>query len=130
MRGPIMSAAVTAGTSMRMSMRSRNGPESRALVVGGAGVAAPAGMARRAGQAAFAGVHRGDQLEPRREGDAGIGAGDHRLAALERLAQAVEHRRGEFRQLVEEQHAVMGQADTSPGRTFSPPPTSAAIEAE
>ena len=42
--------------------------------------------------------------------DPGIGAGDDRLAGLERLAQAVEHLRREFGQFVEEQHAVMGKA--------------------
>ena len=73
-----------------------------ALIVGRAGVAALAGVARRARHATLAGVHRGDELEAGREGDARIGAGDHRLAALDRLAQAVEHRGRKFRQLVEE----------------------------
>ena len=40
-----------------------------------------------------------------------IGARDRDLAGLERLAQRVERLRLEFRQLVEEQHAVMGERD-------------------
>ena len=39
------------------------------------------------------------------------------LAGLDRLAQAVEHLRLEFRQLVEEQHAVMGEGDFAGART-------------
>ena len=61
--------------------------------------------------AAAARVHRRDQLDPRREGDVGVGAGDADLAGLERLAQRIEHRALEFGQLVEEQHAEMGEAD-------------------
>ena len=60
----------------------------------------------------------------------GVGARDHGGAGFDRLAQRIQHRPREFRQLVEEQHAEMGEADTSPGFTLSPPPTSAAIEAE
>jgi len=55
------------------------------------------------------GVHRRDELEARREADAIVGARDHRLAALQRLAERIQHLRGEFRQLVEEKHAVMGE---------------------
>ena len=61
--------------------------------------------------AAAARIHRRDQLDPRREGDVGVGAGDADLAGLERLAQRIEHRALEFGQLVEEQHAEMGEAD-------------------
>ena len=43
--------------------------------------------------------------------DAGIGAGDDGFAGFERLAQAVEHGGRELRQLVEEEHAVVGEAD-------------------
>ena len=66
-------------------------------------------MAGLAGHAAAAGIHRGDQLEARREGDAVVGAGDHRLAALERLAERIEHLRRELGQLVEKQDAVVGE---------------------
>jgi hypothetical protein len=40
-----------------------------------------------------------------------IGARDHHLAGLERLAQRVEHLRGELGQLVEKQHAEMRECD-------------------
>ena len=64
-------------------------------------------IARIAGVAAAARVHRRDQHEARRIGDAVVGARDRDLAGFERLAQRVEHLRLEFRQLVEKQHAVM-----------------------
>jgi hypothetical protein len=57
--------------------------------------------------AAAAWVHRRDQHEARRIGEAVIGAGHRDLAILERLAQRVEHARVELRQLIEEQHALM-----------------------
>ena len=40
-----------------------------------------------------------------------VGARDRDLAGLERLAQRIEHLRLEFRQLVEEEHAVMRERD-------------------
>ena len=58
-----------------------------------------------------------------------VGARDHRLAGLERLAQRIEHLRVEFRQLVEKQHAEMGERRFA-GRGRVPPPTSAAMLAE
>ena len=61
--------------------------------------------------AAAARVHRRDQLDPRREGDVGVGAGDADVAGLERLAQRIEHRPLEFGQFVEEQDAEMREAD-------------------
>ncbi len=58
-----------------------------------------------------------------------VGARDRDLAGLERLAQRVERLRLEFRQFVEEQHAVVRERDLArPAR--KPPPTSAGIEAE
>ena len=51
-----------------------------------------------------------------------IGARDRDLAGFERLAQRVEHLRGEFRQLVEEQHAVMRE------RNFARPRAQAAAD--
>jgi hypothetical protein len=47
---------------------------------------APAGKARLGRLAAAARVHRRDELEPGRVGDAVVGARDHHLAALDRLA--------------------------------------------
>ena len=59
--------------------------------------------------AAAAGVHGGDELEPggqmQRAGGAGHGDG----ALLQGLAHGLQHVPAELRQLVEEQHAVVGQ---------------------
>ena len=68
-----------------------------------------AGKAGFVGQSATAGIHGGHQLETRRIGNAVIGAGDDDFTRFQRLAQAVEHLRLEFRQFVEKQNAVMGQ---------------------
>ena len=84
-----------------------------ALIFGGAALvrAAPAGKARIARLPAAARVHRADQHEARRIGDAIVRPHDRDLAGLQRLAQRVEHRRLEFGKLVEEQHAVMRERD-------------------
>src|ERR1700691_1949196 len=60
---------------------------------------------------ATAGVHRRDELKARRIADAVISPGDSHFASFERLAQTVEHLRLEFRQFVEEEHALMGERD-------------------
>ena len=101
----------------------------RALVALDATAALAAGKARLSGAAAAARIHCGDELNARWVGDAVIGARDHRLAGLERLAQRVEHLGRELRKLVEEQHPRCAKA-TSPGRGRVPPPTSAAMLAE
>ncbi len=79
------------------------------LIIGGAARvgAAAAGKAGLVGAAAAARVHRRDQHESRRIGDAVIGARDRNLAGFEGLAQRVERLRLELQQLVEEQHALM-----------------------
>jgi hypothetical protein len=89
-----------------------------ALIVGGAaGIgAAPAGEAGLRGASAAARVHRRNQHEARRIGHAVIGARDRNLAGLQRLAQRVEGLRLEFRELVEEQDAMMGERDFSRSR--------------
>ena len=90
-------------------MRSSSGPESRVWYSAAQRVFGPRrqAVARIAGVSAAAGIHRRDQHEARRIGDAVVGARDRDLAGLERLAQRVERRRLELRQFVEEQHAVM-----------------------
>jgi len=71
--------------------------------------------ARRAGagqfreMAAAARVHRCDQLKSRRISSVPLGAGDGHAAGLERLPQRLEGSAVELRQLVEKQHALMGQ---------------------
>ena len=94
------------------------------LIIGGAARigAAAAGKAGLVGAAAAARIHRRDQHEARRIGDAVIGARDRDFAGFQRLAQRVERLRLEFRQFVEEQHAVMGE------RNFARPRTQAAAD--
>ena len=83
------------------------------LIIAGAAVdkSALAGIAGLIGMAAAAGVHRRDQHEARRIGDAMVGARYRDLAVLERLAQRIQHPRIEFRQLIQKQHALMRQLD-------------------
>ncbi len=59
--------------------------------------------------AAAARIHRRDQHEAGRVGDAVIGPAHRDLAVLQRLAQRIQHARIELRQFVEEQHALMRQ---------------------
>ncbi len=70
-----------------------------------------AGAGRIGKVAAFAGVGGGDQHEAAGIAYVGIGACDHDLAVLDGLAQGFQHGAGEFRELVHEQHAVVGEAD-------------------
>ena len=68
-----------------------------------------AAPARVAEPAARAWIHRRDELEARGERTLPRGAGDVDRAGLERLAQHFENAPVPFRQLVEEEHAVMGE---------------------
>ena len=88
-----------------------SGPDSRPWYSAAQRVfgAAPADVAGIVGAPAATGGNRRHQHEARRIGDAVIGAGDGDLAGLQRLAQRIEHLRGELGQLIEEQHAVMAQ---------------------
>ncbi len=86
-----------------------------------------AGAVRVAGHAARAGVHRGDELEPRGKARGAPDPGDRDVAVLERLAKGLQHVPRELRQLVEEQHAVIARV-TSPGDIRGPPPTIAAYD--
>jgi hypothetical protein len=81
------------------------------LIIGGTARIgpAPAGIADIVGVAAAARIHRRYQHEARRIGGAMIGAYDRHFAGFQRLAQRIEHLGLEFRQLVEEKHAVMGE---------------------
>ena len=68
-----------------------------------------AGSVGRTEVAARAGVHRGDQLEARRELAAPRRARNGDGACLQGLAQRLQRGTGEFWQLVEEQYAMVGQ---------------------
>src|SRR5262245_51736644 len=59
--------------------------------------------------AAAAGIHRRDKLEPRRVDDAVVRPGDRDFAGFERLPQAIQNLRLEFRQFVEKQNTMMGE---------------------
>jgi hypothetical protein len=58
-----------------------------------------------------AGIHRRDEHDVGGKGDRADHPGDCDAALLERLAQHLEDVLAELRQLVEEQHAVMGERD-------------------
>ena len=82
--------------------------------------AACSGTARTriAGEAARARVHRADQHEARGEGHRARGARDADAAFLERLAQHFERTPAELGHLVEEQHAVVREADLAGPRNL------------
>jgi hypothetical protein len=62
-----------------------------------------------------------DQHHPRREGEGLRGAGDGHAPLLQGLAQHLEDVLLELRELVEEEHAVVGERDLA-GRGTEPPP--------
>ena len=64
--------------------------------------------------AAAAGIHRGDELEARGIAHMRVGAGDRDASGLDRLAQRLQGRALELRQLVEEEHALMREARSRP----------------
>ena len=67
--------------------------------------------------AARAGIHRRHERKIRRVFDAVSGPRNHDLLLLQRLPQHFEHAAPEFGQLIEEQHAVVGQRHLArPGR--------------
>src|SRR5690606_33750718 len=78
-----------------------------------AAVAAAGGVA---GPAAGAGVHRGDELEPRRELALPSGPRDRDRARLQRLPQHLQRVAAPLGQLVQEQYPVVGQRDLARAR--------------
>src|SRR5438477_9938878 len=86
-------------------------PRHPGLIIGGTARRAAAGQSCVAEMAAAARVHRRHQLDPRREGDVAIGPRDADATGLERLAERVEYRALELRQLVQEQHAKVREAN-------------------
>src|SRR2546430_17358056 len=65
---------------------------------------------------ARAGVHRRNELKTRRELRLAGGAGDRDPAGFERLAQRFQYIAVEFRQLIQEQDAVVRQRDLAGAR--------------
>jgi hypothetical protein len=107
--GRIRSAALTAGTSIAQIDAVEQRAGDARLIVGLAAHRRGRSDSPAAGHAAAARVHRRDQLEARRIGDAVIGAGDDAFAGFERLAQRCRAPGRELGQFVEEQHAIMRQ---------------------
>ena len=66
--------------------------------------------------AAAARVHRCNKLNPRREGDMGIGASTRNLACFQGLTQRVEYSALELGQLVEEEDAEVRHAHLTRSR--------------
>ena len=66
--------------------------------------------------AAVARIHRGDELEARRKIGLARGARNGDASRLERLAQHLEDVAAEFRQLVEEEYAVVRERDLAGAR--------------
>ena len=83
---------------------------------------------RVAEKAARARIHRADQHEARGEDRRPRGARDAHHPFLDRLTQHFEHVPAELRHLVEEQDAVMREADLARAAGAGPPPTSATSE--
>ena len=100
-------------------MRSSSGPDRRLRYCRHLLWCAAARALRVAAIAARARVHRGDEDEPRGEGDRPRRARDGDVTLFERLPQHVEHVPAELRHLVEEQHAVMREADLAGPRDRS-----------
>ena len=66
-------------------------------------------LAARAAEPARAGVRGGDEHEARREDHDLLAADDRHVAVLERLAERLEARARELRELVQEEHAAVRQ---------------------
>ena len=102
------------------SMRSSSGPLRR--LRWRASSASLQRSARPRREPAGARVGRGEQHEARGVDGRVARADDRDAPVLQRLAQRLERRAGELRELVEEQHAVVGEHDLA-GRRCAPPPT-------
>jgi len=70
-------------------------------------------------------VYGADQQRARRKARSRAGSGDVHEAVFQWLAERLERRATELGELIQEEHAVMRQADLA-GRGTSPPPTSPA----
>ena len=112
------------GAGRRPTGRSgREGARRRAPVAFGKSGRAAAAVRRIAVPPAGAGVHRRDELEPRREVDGPPDAGDADAPLLQRLAQRLERRRGRTRAARRGRAPRRCASVTSPGDRRGPPPT-------
>ena len=98
-------------------LRGRSDPGAPARACRGSGRSAAASSVHSDGRiaagAARAQVHRPDELESRGEDRAAADSRDGDRPVLERLAQGLEHRSRELRQLVEQEHAVVREGRLS-----------------
>ena len=78
--------------------------------------------------AAPAGIHGTHQLKPGGQAQRASGPGHRDLAVFQRLAQGLQNIPVKFRELIQKQHAVVGQGNF-PGPKHGPPPVRAAAEA-
>ena len=92
-------------------MRSSSGPEMRFWYLVTVEEEQVQGLVGLAVLAARAGVHRADQLEIGREGQRALRARDGHGLVFHGLAQDFQHARAELGQLVQEEHAAVGQGD-------------------
>src|SRR5580765_7908711 len=86
-------------------------PRNASLIISGTARSPAAGQRWIPEMATSAGVHRGNELDPRREGDVSVGTGDADVARLQWLSKRIEHCSLEFWKLIEEQDVEVGQAD-------------------
>src|ERR1700686_3408485 len=101
----------------------RGPPPARLILRDAARVGLPvAGKAGLARMAATARIHRRGELKPGWVDDAVVRTGDRDFAGFERLSQAVQNLRLEFRQFVEKQNTMMGE------RNFAWPRAGAAAD--
>ena len=123
--GAWSAATSTGGSTTWTSIRSRRGPLILASVR-----AHPLGRARApaapvAQPPAEARVHRADEEKARRERGLAVGARDGHDPVFERLTERFERRAAELCELVEKEHAVVGEADLA-----GPRPVAAADETD
>ena len=89
------------------SVEQRTGQTVQILLNGSLG----AGAAFRAVPAAFAGIHRGNELKPCRIRHLTGDTRDGNSAVLKRLAQGFEHIAAEFRKFIQKQHTAVRERD-------------------
>lgn len=110
------------------SVEQRTGQTVQILLNGSLG----AGAAFRAVPAAFAGIHRGNELKPCRIRHLTGDTRDGNSAVLKRLAQGFEHIAAEFRKFIQKQHTAVRERDLAGdgSRPAAPEPPAIALAEE
>ena len=107
-------------------MRSSSGPVELGRDTSAAGRLGTRTADRIAREPARAGVRGGDEGEPRREHDRAHHPRDDDATVLEGLTQPFDRVAAELRELVQEQHPVVGERHLARAQVAVPPPRSAA----